>query len=206
MSIVDNIIKSKSDILLNSLTKFFSKKNRINIMLNIIEGNSKISLRELDWFVTNYSKKYKVKYDVKNEYDVLELFVVHLEYKSQLKAYNKKLFDPFCRRSRINFKYDDNKIIVTTIGQLNFFRWAIKHNIIKYVIEHKEEIDTDMIKVKKEKKQKKEIYKKIINLPNKLIDESSSEDLTTESSNNKLIVSAVKTIIKNKEKIILTFE
>ena len=221
----DSIIKSKSEILLDGLTEFFWENNeRINQMLPIINGQSKISLRVLDWFVTNYCRKNKTKYKVKDENDNIEKFIVHIEYKGQLKAFNKKLFDPFCRRSRIQFKYNKDEMIVTTIGQLNFFKWAIKNDIIKYVEEHVKEIDKDMTQSKKEKMMKKRLkieqeskqtYKKVIYIPNKIknklieIDDSTEEN--TESNkdkdkDNKLIISAVKTIKKNQEKIILVFE
>jgi hypothetical protein len=34
--------------------------------------------------------------------------------------------------------------IITTIGQLNFFKFAIQENIINYAMEHIEEIENDM--------------------------------------------------------------
>ena len=43
-----------------------------------------------------------------------------------------------------NFKFDHKEYILTTIGQLNFFRFAIQDDIIKYAIEHIEEIERDM--------------------------------------------------------------
>ena len=34
--------------------------------------------------------------------------------------------------------------MITTVGQLNFFKWAIENKIIDYIKEHLESIDTDM--------------------------------------------------------------
>ena len=65
-------------------------------------------------------------------------------YKSQLKAYSKKKIDPFCRRDRLLFKIDDNHSVETTIGQLNFFKWAISNLILEYIKINKDEIETDM--------------------------------------------------------------
>ena len=76
-------------------------------------------------------------------------FVVYLDYKLQLKGYQKKQFDPFCRRSRINFYYDGDKSLVTTVGQLNFFRWTIQNSVLTYISEHLEEIESDMNTVTK---------------------------------------------------------
>ena len=64
-------------------------------------------------------------------------------YKSQLKAYSKKQFDPFCRRERIDFNCGE-EVITTTVGQLNFFKWSINNNIIEYIKEHIHEIEDDM--------------------------------------------------------------
>ena len=57
----------KQDLLMQSLLNFFSTKKNINIILSIIEGKSKISLRLIDWFVTNYCKKNTVRYYINNK-------------------------------------------------------------------------------------------------------------------------------------------
>ena len=152
------------DVLYFSLNKYYDEKNLKK--LNNILQNKNVSLRIIDWFVTNYSKKnnilfaiYKTKTGKKtfnsenNEY-VKQLNVFH-SYKSQLKSFSKKKFDPFCRKDRIQFHN-----IETTIGQLNFFRWAIENLIIDYIIFNFENIENDMNKFSsnfkyKEKKRKK---------------------------------------------------
>ena len=138
-------IKDKKDILLPKLYEFFTITDNINMMLPIIMGESKISIRVLDWFITNYSKDKRIYYKLDNK-----TFNVHMDYKSQLKGYKKKLFDPFCRKKRIPFYYSNEKYVITTIGQLNFFRWAISKKIINYVFEHFELIYIDMQKKKLE--------------------------------------------------------
>ena len=138
----------RQDLLMSTLTDFFSKKSSFQMMYPIINGESKLSLRIIDWFVTNYAKKNNVMYCVERLDDENEIvkkqFIVHMNYKSQLKAYSKKQFDPFCRRDRINFFYDKNNSITTTVGQLNFFRWAIQNNILEYIEENIENIEKDM--------------------------------------------------------------
>ena len=117
-------IKAKNDVILPSLYDFFKKKEHIDCILPIISGTSTLSIRVLDWFVTNYAKTFNI---------ILETnFNVYLDYKSQLRGYKKKMFDPFCRKRRIPFYYMDGKCIITTIGQLNFFKWAIQNKIIDY--------------------------------------------------------------------------
>ena len=141
-----NRIKSRQDVLMVSLTTFFNNVENIDKFNKVLYGNSKISLRVLDWFVTNYSKKNNIFYNINNNFekDQLKKFIVYLDYKSQLKAYSKKQFDPFCRRERIIFKDINNQSINTTVGQLNFFRWAIQNKILNYVEENLSEIENDM--------------------------------------------------------------
>ena len=133
---------SKDSILLSSLTDFFNESENLKTFLNIYNKKSKISLRVLDWFVTNYSKKNNTIYEIEKR-GKLKNFIVYLEYKAQLRAYSKKQFDPFCRRERIVFYINEHEIL-TTIGQLNFFRWAIENKIIQHVEKNLNEIDNDM--------------------------------------------------------------
>jgi hypothetical protein len=134
-------MNSKQDLLLESISGFFlNNRSNVDLLLEIIEGKY-TSLRLIDWFVTNYSKKHNISY---NNKDRNENFKVYTSYKSQLKSYSKKQFDPFNRTERINFYYEKEKFITTTIGQLNFFRWAIQHNIIEYIHSNSKTIEDDM--------------------------------------------------------------
>jgi len=146
----------KTDILLlDSLKKFYGDKENGERLLSILIDGKLISLRSIDWFITNYSKKNNICYllyetetkkysfsEKKNKFH-MGLNVYH-SYKSQLKAYSKKKFDPFCRRDRLLFKIDDDNSIETTIGQLNFFKWAITNLIMEYISENKTKIENDM--------------------------------------------------------------
>jgi len=98
-------------------------------------------LRIVDWFATNYAKKYYTVYTLTN---TNERFKVYMDYKLKLKAYSKKRFDPFCRWERINIPYKNNTFIQTTIGQLNFFKWALENDIIKYINDNYIDIENDM--------------------------------------------------------------
>ena len=124
---------TQNDLLLNKLMEFYKKNNNLNKMLGIINGESNISLRIVDWFATNYAKKFYTVYQL--EADSTKRFKVYVDYKLKLKAYSKKRFDPFCRWERINIPYGENKYIQTTIGQLNFFKWALENDVIKYIEE-----------------------------------------------------------------------
>ena len=132
---------TQNDLLLNNLLKFYEESNNMDYMLRIINGESKISLRIIDWFATNYAKKYYTVYDMPN---TERRFKVYVDYKLKLKAYSKKRFDPFCRWDRITVPYKDGKYIQTTIGQLNFFKWALENNVIHFIEENYSNIEKDM--------------------------------------------------------------
>jgi hypothetical protein len=166
-------ITSKQSLLIIPITKYFSNKKTLKKLITILKGES-ISLRLIDWFVTNYCKKFNVLYNLndfkdkdsvhqasqqvaqqaaqqaaqeqqkKKDQSFDNFIIVHNNYKGQLKAYSKKNFDPFCRRNRIRFYYDENKYFITTVGQLNFFKWALENHIINYIKTHLKEVENDM--------------------------------------------------------------
>ncbi len=117
-------------------------------MMKIVNGKTKISLRIVDWFVTNFAKKYYTVYSVPSKNNLTEedaiRFKVYNEYKLKLKSYKKQRFDPFCRWERITIPYEENMYVETTIGQLNFFKWAIENLIIEYIEENYDIIEKDM--------------------------------------------------------------
>ena len=174
---------TQNSLLLNNLLKFYNKDNNIDKILPIINGESIISLRLVDWFVTNYSKKnYTI---IKNS---TKRFKVYTDYKLKLKAYSKKRFDPFCRWDRITIPYKQNISIQTTIGQLNFFRWLLENDIIKYIKEHLELINQDMNKRNSTSKNKLKYKNK------------------TRKKREELSVLASKSIKKEQVKIVVEFK
>ena len=141
-------------LLYNSLQQYFTD-NSMNRKLNkTLDKQDGLSLRLIDWFITNYSKKNNIYYliyktpngnlTLHDKGNVIDSqFNVYQSYKSQLKAYSKKKFDPFCRRERIVFTSSGGSI-ETTVGQLNFFKWALNNLVIDYIETHKQDIEDDM--------------------------------------------------------------
>jgi hypothetical protein len=125
---------NKSAILLTSIDTFYNKPENRATLLDILNKTGGISLRNLEWFITNYSKKNNLSYKTTDG----KIFSVHCAYKSSLDGYSKKLFDPFCRSSKISYTVPGtSNEIHTTVAQLNFIRWCIKNNIIEYIHDHK---------------------------------------------------------------------
>jgi len=132
-------IHCKQELIIMSLQTFYSNRTDLQEIMELLQGTSIISLRLIDWFVTNYAKRHTIGYILGGQE-----FMVYMSYKSQLKAYSKKLFDPFCRRERIMFSLPGTEQFVTTVGKLNFFRWAIEKNVIEYLKKHRETVEAEM--------------------------------------------------------------
>ena len=132
-------IHCKQELIIASLQRFYSGHENLGEIVELLKGTSDVSLRLIDWFVTNYSKAHSTSYILNGQE-----FVVYMNYKNQLKAYSKKLFDPFCRRERISFQIPGHEAFLTTVGKLNFFRWAIEKGILDYIKGHQTEVEKEM--------------------------------------------------------------
>jgi hypothetical protein len=238
-----NSDKLKNNVLFCALQKFYDQcpNDDKQMFLDIINGKSKMSLRIIDWFITNYTKKFNIIYYLpkkkrsvkrrmspKNNYyesshldqaSSVDRFIVYLRYRSQLKSYNKANFDPFCRNDRITGWGDDSDI-VTTIGQLNFFRWAIENRVLEYINNNLEDIEIDMNtnikknlkKNKKSLKSKKEDGKQP---EQEVVNESASEAViesdkvseikSLKKKRRELSKCATKTLNKHRGAIVLDF-
>ena len=190
------LYSTQNDLLLNNLMFFYKDTKNVEKMLNIINGGSVISLRIVDWFATNYAKNYYTVYDIEKESGVLVRFKVYNDYKLKLKAYSKKRFDPFCRWDRINIPYKDGINIQTTIGQLNFFKWAIENQVVKYIEDNYQIIQLDM-DTRNSSSRKKELS----------TDDggSASKSQKTRKKREELSILASKSIKKENVEIVVSF-
>lgn len=132
---------TQHDVMLATMVNFYSKDNykHLKTVLPIINGEAPLSLRLIDWFVTNYAKCNYVHYDVRGR-----RFIVHDEYRLRLHGYKKRRFDPFCRWDRVEIPYENDTFVQTTIGQLNFFKWALENGVLEHIHRHRKRIDEDM--------------------------------------------------------------
>ena len=160
------IIDGKHELslrMIDWLVTRYAKNNNIIYWINETDDNIYYNLPD------NYSNE---------KYRKINLY---LDYRAQLKSFKKFNFDAFRRHERISFyigntKNDDsnndsnnddtndNKIdidnIETTIGQLNFFKWAFNNKIIIYALQNQKKIYENMSKFS---------YKKQINTKYSLI-------------------------------------
>jgi len=198
MSLNTSTLNTQNDLLLKNLMEFYQHRDNLDKMMRIINGESKISLRIVDWFVTNFAKKYYTVYELPSKTTGdLQRFKVYNDYKLKLKAYSKKRFDPFCRWDRISIPYDESKIMETTIGQLNFFKWAIENKIVDFIETNYADIEDDMNHRNSTSKRRS---------PTETDSDSVSVDNTkTRKKREELSVSACKCIKKETVKIIVKF-
>jgi hypothetical protein len=183
---------TQNDLLMKNLMVFYNTDHNSNLddMLKIITGDSKISLRIVDWFATNYAKKYYTLYVIEQTEDnVARRFKVYDDYKLKLKAYSKKRFDPFCRWDRISVPYKNGTFIETTIGQLNFFKWALENCVVKYIDDNYDTIEKDMNNRNSTSKRKETIV----------------DNSKTRKKREELSISATKSIKKEKVEIVVQF-
>jgi hypothetical protein len=203
---MNRLYTTQNELLLNNLLKYYGKNNYelLEKIIPIINGQSLTSIRIIDWFVTNYAKKNFVIYNINaggvsgntaNNGDTMESenrdvkrFKVYMDYKLKLKAYSKKRFDPFCRWDRINIPYKNNSFIQTTIGQLNFFKWALDNEILEFVENNMSIIEKDMNNYNSTAKRK--------------LENSKSK---TRKTREELSISATRSIKKENVEIIVRF-
>lgn len=189
---------SQQDWLLMELLEFYKNKDYLDIVKKIVNrefviGKSKkISIRIVNWFVTNYAKQYFTVYELPLD-NRSERFFVWTRFRSAEDGYSKEMFDPYSRKDRIVIPYDENTKLITTIGQLNFFKWAIMHKVIDYIIAHYDDITNDMTN--------RLTVKNKINIP----DENNTNMGKTRKKREELSISACRSIKKEFVPIKITF-
>lgn len=151
-------LTSQEILLLKSLEEFYYNNPCFSLLVGIIDGTSMISRRTFEYFVTKYSQSHNISYEVEDK-GFKYNFLVHSSYKDQLKAHKKKYFDPFGRGERIPF-FANNDCVITTIGQLNFYRWFFTKKIYDYCLNNYNLIQTELLSNKNVKKRSKCYSKK----------------------------------------------
>jgi hypothetical protein len=193
---------TQNDLLMTNLMKFYAEDNNLEKMLKIINGESPISLRIIDWFATNYAKKFFTVYEV----GANRRFKVYVDYKLKLKAYSKRRFDPFCRWDRITIPYGTGTFIQTTIGQLNFFKWALENCVVAHIEKNYSTIEDDM-NARNSTSRRNHQHDEEVNTEedNEVEPGSSSNKNKTRKKREELSISATKSIKKETVEIMVSF-
>ena len=137
--------------LLSELSRYYTEPVLRSTIIPYVEEKS-LSLRLLDWTCTNYSKSKGVKYVVEHEESgEKEVVYLHSLYKTYLKIFKRRLFDVFRRKKLIYFFLErdgggepSSSLCSTTVGQLNYFKWAVRYKVPEYTQAHRGEIEKHM--------------------------------------------------------------
>jgi hypothetical protein len=130
---------ARENVLMTALVDhFLSRPEDLDLLRSVLRGRvSGVSLRLLDYLVTNFSKAKNTIYKTAKGENVH----LYREYKSQLRGYSKRQFDPFARRERVLVDFPGGAIETTT-AQLNFFRWAFSRGVVDFAAENAAEIES----------------------------------------------------------------
>lgn len=170
----DHSLLSCDDLLLHRLREFYERPVHREIFLRIMDDRGCLSRRTMEWFVTQYAKKHNVHYQPSEflhspwrRQDSSEngpsaaaitnaqYVHVHRLYKIKQRACSKRMFDPFCRHERVSMALPGMESVVSTVGQLNFVKWAIENCVVDYMLLHAEAIRRDMSDCKKETRRRR---------------------------------------------------
>lgn len=128
-----------------NLHHFFSDPENATLFIKIIEGQSMITLRQIEHFLKKYSRSHNVTYSIAHplpDHQPISI-CIHDQYLEASKLFTTKKFDIFCRHVRLQVPIG-GKLVETNIAQLNMFQWIIQNGVIEYMENHHTEIVADM--------------------------------------------------------------
>lgn len=149
MFVVDRSTLSRRELtLLRHLEAEYTPQIADEVLKPLLTQESPVSLRALDWTVTNWSKQHNI---VCSSSIPGQMTNVHHAYRATLGFWKRRLFDPFRRRSRIQVIIG-GEAYETTLGQANFAVWTYRTGVLAYVLGHVDAIEADMNSVSQKQK------------------------------------------------------
>ena len=147
--------KLKQRIQIKSLIAFYEGDPLYyNIVCDIIEQKHRISLRALHFLCSKMARENSIFYAHDGK-----LLSVAGEYDNSLGTYGKHWFDAFKRSERVEFDLH-NRPLVSTVGQLTYFRTLQQNRIIDYAIKHINQIEDEMGRDLRDARQRARTHKK----------------------------------------------
>lgn len=141
---------------LREIHVFFDGPMLDRMLIPVVMQTYSVSLRLLDYTMTNWAKKTRVMSVMNTRSGPVPLNIFSL-YKDWLHFYRRRGFDSFRRRERIYFEHTDGSgtVLESTVAQLNFLRWAEMYGIMEYVHKHKTLIEDDMMRTLSDSKRRR---------------------------------------------------
>ncbi len=180
-------MESKEELLLKSLLNYYSNPEHLYLFIRITSEDQLLSLRSFDYFTTNYAKYNKVY--LNDRIDVYTSYKNNLKsYRKRyfdpfrrrnqrncilLKVDANDLEDLVNYKGPIKIEYESiecDKVdkykfpfIITTVCQLNYFRWCFTKGIVEALMKNNLEIQKSMDLQKTQKKNKSGLNKNFKN-------------------------------------------
>lgn len=132
----------------------------VSTLVEVATQKFGVSQRLMDYYCTNFAKKFGVVTVLKTSYGPNAVHVFSL-YKDWLRHYRRRSFDPFRRRERVLFEHphEPGTLLETTVAQLNFLRWADMYGIIEHMRQNLALIESDMLTSLRESKARRQNMK-----------------------------------------------
>ncbi len=149
----ENSLTVRQKTRLEQISPFYDDEKVEKLLLPVVLQEYDISLRALDWFVVNYCKRKRIVAQTTGPQG-REAINIFKEYKDSLRHWRRRNFDPFRRRERVYFSWRDVEY-TTTVGQLNFLRWAEQKGVIAQARNNLGDVERDMLTTLGKSKQRR---------------------------------------------------
>jgi hypothetical protein len=150
-------LKSKALLRLQSLEPWYTDKIIQVLLLPLSNQQDSVSLRALDWLVTNYAKKKNIL--LSDPRGCRAPINIYADYLSLESYWKRPLFDVCRRYQRVYFEFKGDTY-ETTVAQMNFFHWVSTTGILTYARNHIREIEADMSQSTSQRKAQKKLDQK----------------------------------------------
>jgi hypothetical protein len=125
---------------IKKLIGFYKDKVNFNILFDIVNQNSLLSLRLCEFVCTHLARKGLITKSLTGE-------DVHLDsaYQAARDWQGKSMFDPFCRDPLTKFKLNMfDKSTNTNVAQMRFIKFAIVNGVIAYALKNFRVVESKM--------------------------------------------------------------
>ena len=136
----DFVPTAMQERILARLADWYTDEKVDEVLRPILEQHKNApSIRSLDWLLTNLCKARPIFTKQKTG----GLVNLRSEYTTVLSHFRRRNFDAFRRRWRLTVHHEHGDL-VSTIAQVNFYRWAHESGALDYAREHQQEIEESM--------------------------------------------------------------
>lgn len=132
--------RKRNDLLIE-LQKYYTP-GKFAIILPVLMGEDVLTMSIINYVVITYSKKYDSCIIEKNKTKTVYTYI-NRSYDAKLDQDRRQCFDAFCREPKIYFEYEPGKSILTSVAQLNFYKWVLDIGLLDFIRENYDHIKYD---------------------------------------------------------------